>query len=262
MIKRIGLLCMSLLLSIALIACGTDNSTIITNYTEASQTSTNNTTETTESTSHPLSTGEVFTLLSQSTVEINCSYVFNSESAVTISCTGVFIDTDGTIITNYSTLSNCDFDDWTTVTAITYDGTEYAVNSVIGYNKELDIVILATSATNTAPIQIRTTSAQTGEKVYLLSVVDSKQGLTITEGIVSYGAKTIEDVSYIQHTATTTYYSAGGPLVDEYGNVIGVAALKENLTGASHLAIPISAINTIERNLNLTIAEFIKLTQG
>lgn len=262
MIKKIGALFIILLMVIALAACGTDGITITAPSTDSDKATTDSTTETTEHISTPLSAGEVFAQLSQSTVEINCNYVFNSESAMTISCTGAFIDTNGTIIANYSTLSNCDFDDWTTVTAITYDGTEYAVNSVIGYNKELDIVILTTSATNTTPLQIRTTSVQTGEKIYLLSVVDSKQGFTITEGIVSYEAKTIEDVSYIQHTATTTYYSAGGPLVDEYGNVIGVAALKENLTGASHLAIPISAINTIEWNLNLTIAEFIKLTQG
>ena len=262
MIKKIAAISIAFLFIITLTACGTDGAINVNPSAESSQTTTDNTTETTEHRPSPLSAGEVFALLSQSTVEINCSYVFNSESSTTTSCTGVFIDTAGTIMTNYSTLNGCDFDSWTSVTAITYDGKEYAVNSVKGYNKEHDIIILATSATNTTPIQIRTTSAQTGEKIYLLSVVDAKQGLTITEGIVSYGDKTTNGVSYIQHTAPITYYSAGGPLVDEYGSVIGIARLKPNRTESFDLAIPISQATSIEQNMDLTIAEFLQLARG
>lgn len=260
MIKKIAAISIAFLFIIVLTACGPDSATSTNPSVALGQATTDSTTEATENISTPLSAGEAFAQLSQSTVEINCSYVFNAESAMTTSCTGVFIDTDGTIIANYSTLSNCNFDNWTTVTAINYDGTEYAVNSVIGYNKELDIVILATSATNTTPIQIRTTSAQTGEKVYLLSVVDSKQGLTITEGIVSYGDKIINGVPYIQHTAPITYYSAGGPLVDEYGSVIGIARLKTNRTESFDLAIPISKALSVEQNMDLSIGEFLQLT--
>ena len=61
---------------------------------------------------------------------------------------GFFIDSNGTLITNYHVI-----DDGLSGAIQLYDGTVATIDSVIGYDKKLDIAILSTSAKNTSPVK-------------------------------------------------------------------------------------------------------------
>jgi hypothetical protein len=83
----------------------------------------------------------------------------------------------------------------------------------------------------------KTDLPEIGDKVY---AIGSPRGLenTIAEGIVS-GIRTIDGITYIQHTADTDHGSSGGVLLDEYGFVIGVTSAGFDGTDLD-FAIPIS----------------------
>jgi hypothetical protein len=71
------------------------------------------------------------------------------------------------------------------------------------------------------PLSISSAERQAGEKVY---AVGNPRGLlgTFSEGIIS-GFRDIDGTKYLQITAPISPGSSGGPVVDEHGEVVGVA---------------------------------------
>jgi S1-C subfamily serine protease len=78
-----------------------------------------------------------------------------------------------------------------------------------------------------------------GDKVY---AIGSPYGLenTVSEGVVS-GIRTIDGMTYIQHTCNTTHGSSGGALLDENGYLIGITSSGYDGTNLN-FAIPISYV--------------------
>ena len=106
----------------------------------------------------PLSGEEIYNLIAPSTVEVTAQgRDFESTG------TGFFIDTSGTLVTNYHVIEEC------TEAYITIaDGGKYDVLTVLGYNVELDVALLSTSHKNSAAVSFRDTEVHTGETVYAL----------------------------------------------------------------------------------------------
>ncbi|WP_256759222.1 S1C family serine protease [Cohnella sp. WQ 127256] len=79
------------------------------------------------------------------------------------------------------------------------------------------------NATGSSPahsLEYTTELPEVGDKVY---AIGSPNGLenTVSDGIVS-SIRTIDGITYIQHTADTEPGSSGGVLLNEYGEVIGI----------------------------------------
>lgn len=202
-------------------------------------------------TAEVLSAEEIYKLLAESTVEIEAT-----GDAFTSTGSGMFIDKIGTVVTNYHVIESC-----YEIKVKTYDGTEIAVNSIKGYSEGLDLAILSTSKAGSIPVQMRTEAVRTGEKIYTLG---SSLGLTGTfsEGIVSSNLREIEGTEYIQITAPISSGNSGGPLVDEYGKVVGITSAGISEGQNLNLAIPIAKINQVDESLNLAVFDFYQLTQG
>ena len=192
-----------------------------------------------------LSAEEIYTLLAQSTVEIKAA-----DGSMISTGTGMFIDNQGTIVTNYHVVEGC-----SQIIATTYDGRNVTITSIKGYDENLDIAVLATNEQNSTPIQMRETAVQTGEKVYTLG---SSLGLTGTfsEGIVSSAVREVNGQEYIQISAPISHGNSGGPLVDEFGKVVGITSAGFEEGQNLNLAIPISKINDVSCNSSLSVKEF------
>lgn len=198
-----------------------------------------------------LSAEEIYELIAPSTVEINAiGDGFESTG------TGSFIDSNGVIVTNYHVIESCH-----TINIKTQNGTTHKVESVLGFDKERDLAIIKADYINESFVEIRSEKVKTGEKVYTLG---SSLGLTgtLSEGIISSDSREIEGFEFIQTTAPVSSGNSGGPLVDEYGKVIGI------ITGAFtegqniNFAIPTSAINKINREKIYSINDFFQNSQG
>lgn len=122
---------------------------------------------------------------------------------------------DGKIITNYHVIDGA-YSAKVTIESITYN-----VQSVLAYDEDIDLAILQINATNLTAAPLCMKPVQAGETVY---AIGSSRGLTNTysQGIVTYADRVIDRVSYVQHDASITHGNSGGPLINVYGEVIGI----------------------------------------
>ena len=163
---------------------------------------------------------------------------------------GFFIDSNGTLITNYHVI-----DDGLSGAIQLYDGTVATIDSVIGYDKNQDIAILSTSAKNTSPVKIADSIIQVGETVYAIGYPEAfKLGFsssTFTSGMVSMN-RSIEGYSYIQSTVNITHGNSGGALINKYGEVVGIttSGITYGNIDYMNLSIPIQRIDTVSRTAN------------
>lgn len=191
-----------------------------------------------------LSAEDIFTSISPSVVEI----IAESDTEISTG-TGFFYDNKGTVITNYHVIEGCQ-----SAEIKLTNGSTYAVTSVLGYDVNRDIAVLATRCNQSTPISIRTTPVKTGEKVY---AIGSSLGLSgsLSDGIISAVDREVEGNVYIQTTAPISHGNSGGPLVDSNGKVIGIVCASFTEGQNLNLAIPIGEINKVSLNKSITLEE-------
>ncbi len=162
--------------------------------------------------------------------------------------TGMFITDDGYILTN----SHVVFDTKTvTVTVVDNDGDEYAA-VVLGYDRVMDIAVLKVEGSGFTPVEFGDTSdLDLGQWVVAIGNPGGESfSKSITRGIVSGLDRVLEsenDMKYIQTDAAISPGNSGGPLVNMYGQVVGITTAKitaEDYEGIG-LAIPVSESKTI-----------------
>lgn len=131
--------------------------------------------------------------------------------------TGFVCSADGRIITNYHVI------DGAYSATITIGEDTYTIQSVLAYDADIDLAVLKINATGLTPANVCKNDPVTAETVY---AVGSPRGFTATVsvGVVSYAKRVVNGVTYVQHDADITHGSSGGPLINKYGEVIGVNA--------------------------------------
>ena len=191
---------------------------------------------------------EIFTKIAPSTVEIYAESSFVAGQGCIF-----FIDDQGTVVTNYHVIEDC-----SNSYVTTSNGDTFEVSSVLGYNAELDIAILKTDIVGSTAVETNS-SVTTGEAVYVLG---SSRGLTGTfsEGLVSTAERTIDDVPYIQISAPISPGNSGGPVVNAYGEVIGIATLTRTDGQNLNFALPISLADQISVEHPISMQEFYETT--
>ena len=126
--------------------------------------------------------------------------------------------------------------------------------NVLGYDADLDIAILQTGAEGYTPLVRRTAKVVTGESVYALG---SSLGLsgTFSDGVVSSASREFDGQYYVQHTAAISHGNSGGPLLDKYGQVMGINCAYIDGGQNINLAIPIEMVDTVSRNVNKPLSD-------
>ncbi|MDR3707469.1 MAG: trypsin-like peptidase domain-containing protein [Capsulimonadaceae bacterium] len=111
------------------------------------------------------------------------------------------------------------------VTANYTDGTSRDVLGLLGFDKDRDLAILYSDTSGEHPVHLGDSSrVRVGDRVV---AVGSPEGLTgsVTNGIIS-GIRVVGDTKLFQTTAPISPGSSGGPLINEYGEVIGVTSFQ------------------------------------
>jgi len=162
--------------------------------------------------------------------------------------TGFVYTADGRIITNYHVIEGA------YSAKITINGTKYDVVSVLAYDKDVDLAVLKINANNLPVVRICTNTHAVGNTVYALG---SSQGLTATfsQGIITYASREIDGVKYVQHDAAISSGNSGGPLINKFGEIIGVNTWTVRDSQNLNFAICVSELPALSYGEELTLAE-------
>ncbi len=162
---------------------------------------------------------------------------------------GVVLDKQGDIVTNYHVINGADQLDVTLS-----DGTAASAR-VVGTDAGDDLALLRVSI---APDKLQpaeladTASVQPGELVFAIGNPFGLEG-TVTQGIVSGISRTLNSGNgrplrqLIQTNAAINEGNSGGGLFDRAGKLVGIASAVQNPTGASSFigisyAVPVSIV--------------------
>ncbi len=178
--------------------------------------------------------------------------IAQGEQEAEFSGSGFIISADGYIITNAHVI-----DEASSIKIVLQDGiTEYKA-TIVGADERSDLAVLKVDAKNLAPVELGDSSLlEVGETVV---AIGNPYGMelagTVTNGIISALNRKIEmNGSYmtlIQTNASINPGNSGGPLVNVYGQVIGITSSKLVASGYEGIgfAIPINDVVEIAEEL-------------
>jgi S1-C subfamily serine protease len=137
----------------------------------------------------------------------------------------------------------------------TFAGTTETVTSVLATNEASDLALLrlAQRCPDTAILHLVSTPPQEGEAVILVS---SPQGSRwkVTRGNVGMLFEFAGISSRLQITAAIAPGSSGGPVVNEQGEVVGVAALYINRAEELNFAVPAANLMSLRAQVRVNYA--------
>lgn len=197
----------------------------------------------------PLTTEEIYKNMEKSVGTIISYRKDGSEL-----CTGLgFVYSNfGEIITNYHTIANA-------ISAeIKLNGTTYEISSVLGYDKIKDFAIVKVNSTNLVPLTFSNEDLHLGSTVYAIGT--SKSGiLNFVQGFVSKPSVFLSE-DHIHYEPTNFCNNSGGPLLNIYGEVVGInVGTDVDLDNEYHKsAISSKSFNSIRFSNALTFLEFYK----
>jgi S1-C subfamily serine protease len=148
---------------------------------------------------------------------------------------GVFINSNGYLVTNYHVV-----DDLGVVDVKTYDQVDYRA-SIVGKDEVWDIAVLKISAEKKNFTYLEwgdSGKVVAGDHVIAIGNPVGFES-TVTEGIISNTRRLIDgenSIYYLQSDVAINSGNSGGPLIDSDGKIIGIATLKVGSAGFEGLS--------------------------
>ena len=200
-----------------------------------------------------MSPAEVYASTVNSVVSINCSSVstniFGQSVQSASSGSGFIITQDGYIVTNHHVVSGA-----SSVTVTLYDGTEYPA-TVVGSDSDYDVAVLKINATGLQPVTLgNSSSVNVGDSVLAIGNPLGELTFSMSQGIVSCCDRAINvdgtPFNMIQVDASINPGNSGGPLMNLYGEVVGIVSAKyssysDTTVEGLGFAIPIGDVQAI-----------------
>lgn len=200
---------------------------------------------------------EVYAATVNSVVSINStsrSTNFFGQSVPTASSgSGFVISADGYIVTNEHVVSGA-----TEVKVTLYDGETYTA-SFVGADADYDVAVIKVDAANLTPVVLGdSTKVNVGDSVLAIGNPLGELTFSMSQGIVSCCNRAINvdgtPFNMIQTDAGINPGNSGGPLMNLYGEVIGIVSAKYSSysnTAVEGLgfALPIADVQSIIRDI-------------
>ena len=168
----------------------------------------------------------------------------------TVNGSGFFISADGKLVTCYHVIDMAK-----TISVTTSAGKYYDVR-IIDFDTVNDIAVLKINRTGDF-FTVNKSPASVGAHVYAYG---SPLGLenTFTSGTISNASRKYGMTEYYQTDASISGGNSGGPLINAYGEVIGINAESFIYGNNLNLAIKISTLDKLKNNKNWTVEEYTK----
>lgn len=163
--------------------------------------------------------------------------------------TGFVASGDGQIVTNYHVIKGA------YSIKISLAGMNHTVQSVLAYDKDIDLAVLKINANGLTALTPCINEHGVGKPVYALG---SFRGLTATfsQGIITASDREIAGVHYVQHDAAISSGNSGGPLINSYGEVIGINTMMIKDAQNLNFAVSVRELSNLVFGTPLTVAEF------
>ena len=198
---------------------------------------------------------EVYASVVNSAVSINTTTVstgtniFGQTVETASAGSGFIISKDGYIVTNYHVIKGA-----TSVEVTLYNGDTYKA-TVIGGDSDYDVAVIKIDATNLTPVTLGDSKdVNVGDTVLAIGNPLGELTFSMSQGIVSCCDRAINvdgtPFNMIQVDASINPGNSGGPLVNLYGEVVGIVSAKYSSYSDTSVeglgfAIPISDVQAI-----------------
>jgi len=164
---------------------------------------------------------------------------------------GFFIDDEGTFVTCFHVIEGA-----TDITVKTLDGANYQVEKVIDVEPLQDVAILKINATDIKFFKISEEDVLAGDDVYAIGSSLGHLDGTFSNGIVSATSRKVGQIDCIQTTAAISSGNSGGPLLNAYGEVVGINAFSYSNGENLNLAVKMSVMNQLSKDKNYTMNQY------
>jgi len=221
-----------------------------------------------------MSMSEVYASTVNSVVSINTSStttnVFGQSVESASAGSGFIITADGYIVTNYHVISGA-----SNVSVTLYSGDTYTA-SIVGGDEDYDIAVLKINAADLPAVTLGDSSAiNVGDSVAAIGNPLGELTFSMSEGIVSSNNRAINvdgtPFNMIQVDASINPGNSGGPLMNSYGEVVGIVSAKYSSYANTSVeglgfAIPINDVSAmikdIMENGQVTTKPYLGITAG
>ena len=197
---------------------------------------------------------EVYASTVNSVVSINTTStsgtnIFGQAVETASAGSGFIISQDGYIVTNYHVVKGA-----TSVKVTLYNGDTYDA-TVIGGDSDYDVAVIKIDATGLSPVTLgNSEDVNVGDTVLAIGNPLGELTFSMSQGIVSCCDRAINvdgtPFNMIQVDASINPGNSGGPLVNLYGEVVGIVSAKYSSYSSTTVeglgfAIPISDVRSI-----------------
>ena len=221
-----------------------------------------------------MSAAEVYAQAVNSVVSISSSTtttnVFGQSVESASAGTGFVITADGYIVTNYHVVKGA-----TAVTVTLYNGETYDA-TVVGGDSDYDVAVLKIEATGLQAVTLgSSTDLNVGDAVLAIGNPLGELTFSMSQGIVSCCDRAINvdgtPFKMIQVDASINPGNSGGPLMNLYGEVVGIVSAKYSSYASTTVeglgfAIPMDDVQTIitdiMENGQVTNKAYMAITAG
>ena len=221
-----------------------------------------------------MSPAEVYASTVNSVVSINCSAVstniFGQQTESASSGSGFIYTADGYIVTNQHVVANA-----SSINVTLYNGDTYPA-TLVGSDSDYDVAVLKIDAKDLPAVTLgSSTDVNVGDTVMAIGNPLGELTFSMSQGIVSCVNRAINvegtPFNMIQVDASINPGNSGGPLMNLYGEVVGIVSAKYSSYANTTVeglgfAIPIndvqSIIKDIMENVSVGNKAYMAITAG
>ena len=200
-----------------------------------------------------MSPAEVYASTVNSVVSINCSAVstniFGQQTESASSGSGFIYTADGYIVTNQHVIANA-----SSINVTLYNGDTYPA-TLVGSDSDYDVAVLKIDAKDLPAVTLgNSTDVNVGDNVMAIGNPLGELTFSMSSGIVSCVNRAINvegtPFNMIQVDASINPGNSGGPLMNLYGEVVGIVSAKYSTYSSTTVeglgfAIPIDDVKSI-----------------
>jgi len=167
-----------------------------------------------------------------------------------IAGSGFVVDPSGTIATNLHVIR-----DMVSATVTLANGDSFDRVTVRTYDERKDLALIQIPAFGLSALELgNSDDVQIGDRVVLIGNPLGVLAGTVTSGIIS-GIRPVDGYRVFQTDAAASPGNSGGPLIDEFGHVIGVLTFRVNGGENLNFVVPVNYVRgmlSLNDNLRLT----------
>ena len=204
-----------------------------------------------------MSPAEVYASTVNSVVSINCSAVstniFGQQTESASSGSGFIYTADGYIVTNQHVVANA-----SSINVTLYNGDTYPA-TLVGSDSDYDVALLKIDAKDLPAVTLgSSTDVNVGDTVMAIGNPLGELTFSMSQGIVSCVNRAINvegtPFNMIQVDASINPGNSGGPLMNLYGEVVGIVSAKYSSYANTTVeglgfAIPINDVQSIIKDI-------------